>query len=427
MTKEVVEELIKIVGKGNLLEALFICLGSFHNPIQEGSIDTRCKSVPLYRFIKKEANDQLDYYFYLRYSLEGLLNIYAIVFNALNRNSELSTEELIDEIYETMSGKGSIPITGQPFCGNTLPQEQLAYNQQKLKLLNNFVNPKGKTLLETEQDFENSIITNVRELLKEEDSSILNEYDKKFTRNKCVIDHFYSIHEDIKLDKEVMLVIVSSNHAQLSEENKLIAKEKLPIRENLSIFFYFTYLSDLLSKIQFSNENGFITYTLNSDSINQREKMFIECNHGKSHIYLKNQASILGQLLENQDSNKFEEIVTNPQNYYSALQEKNGYIPHISNKKNHTGYKNVACMFIVGAFVLSAGFCAFDYFFREQELLQPVKNILPQNNLTNLVVVAALTILIVYALFQLLQCPPEDKMNEIDSISNGKTTLSIKQ
>lgn len=415
MTKEV-KELIKIVGKGNLLEALFICLGSFHNPIQEGSIDTRCKSVPLYRFIKKETNDQLDYYFNLRYSLEGMLNIYAIVFDALNRNSELSTEELIDEIHKTMNGNGNIHITESPFCNNTLQQEQLTNNQQKLKLLNDFVNPKGKTLFETKQDFENSIVTNVRELLKKEYSSILNEYDKKFIQNKCIVDHFYSIHEDIKLDKEVILVIVSSNHARLSKDNRLIVKEKLPIRKNVSIFSYLTYLMSLLGEIQFSSENGFITYKFNPDSINRREKMFIEHNYDESHIYLKNQASILGQLLENQDSNKFEEIVTNPQNYYSALQEKNGYIPHISSKKNHTGYKNVVCMLIVGAFALSAGFCAFDYFFMEQELLQPVKNILP-------LVAAVLTIVAVYALFQLLQCPPEDKMNEI-GISNGKTNFN---
>ncbi|WCR53674.1 MAG: hypothetical protein PG981_000696 [Wolbachia endosymbiont of Ctenocephalides orientis wCori] len=357
MTKEVVEELIKIVGKGNLLEAMFICLGSFHNPIQEGSIDTRCKSVPLYRFIKKETNDRLDYYFNLRYSLEGMLNIYAIVFDALNRDSKLSTEELIGEIHKTMNGNSNIHITESPFCNNTLQQEQLIDNQQKLKLLNNFINPKGKTLFETEQDFENSIVTNVRELLKKEDSSVLNEYDKKFTQNKCVIDHFYSIHEDIKLDKEVILVIVGSNHARLSEDNRLIVKEKLPMRENVSIFSYLTYLMSLLGEIQFSSENGFITYKFNSDFINQQEKGLIKYQYDEIYLYPKNQASTLDQLLKNQDSNKFEEIVTNHQNYYSALQEKNGYIPHISSKKNHTGYKNVACMLIVGAFALSAGFC----------------------------------------------------------------------
>ncbi|WCR53675.1 MAG: hypothetical protein PG981_000697 [Wolbachia endosymbiont of Ctenocephalides orientis wCori] len=52
----------------------------------------------------------------------------------------------------------------------------------------------------------------------------------------------------------------------------------------------------------------------------------------------------------------------------------------------------------------------------EQELLQPVKNILP-------LVAAVLTIVAVYALFQLLQHPPEDKMDEI-GISNGKTTVT---
>ncbi|MDD9331185.1 MAG: hypothetical protein PV340_00705 [Wolbachia sp.] len=38
----------------------------------------------------------------------------------------------------------------------------------------------------------------------------------------------------------------------------------------------------------------------------------------------------------------------------------------------------------------------------EQKLLQPMKGVLPQDNLTNLAIAAVLTIIIVYAAFQLL-------------------------
>ena len=84
----------------------------------------------------------------------------------------------------------------------------------------------------------------------------------------------------------------------------------------------------------------------------------------------------------------------------------------------------------MGVFVLSIGLCVVDYFLMEQKLLQPVKDILPQDNLTNLVVAAILTIIILSVLVQLLklqQRPPKYEMKEVsvdnDDISNELLNL----
>jgi hypothetical protein len=69
MVKEV-EELIKIFGKCNLLETLFIFLGSFQLVDLGRSMDRR-NHIGLSAFIQKQ-DEQLDYYFNLKFSLQGL-------------------------------------------------------------------------------------------------------------------------------------------------------------------------------------------------------------------------------------------------------------------------------------------------------------------------------------------------------------------
>lgn len=71
-------------------------------------------------------------------------------------------------------------------------------------------------------------------------------------------------------------------------------------------------------------------------------------------------------------------------------------------------------------FILSVGLYAADYFFMEQKLFNSMKNILPQDNITNLAIAAVLTIVIVYALFQLSQKPPL-------STVNGMTNENLEQ
>ncbi|WP_259348693.1 hypothetical protein [Wolbachia pipientis] len=69
-------------------------------------------------------------------------------------------------------------------------------------------------------------------------------------------------------------------------------------------------------------------------------------------------------------------------------------------------------------FVLSVGLYVADYFFMEQKLFNSIKNVLPQDNLTNLIVGAVLTIVIVYALFQLLEPPQEPPLSTVNKMTN---------
>ncbi|WP_341808047.1 hypothetical protein [Wolbachia endosymbiont (group E) of Neria commutata] len=59
----------------------------------------------------------------------------------------------------------------------------------------------------------------------------------------------------------------------------------------------------------------------------------------------------------------------------------------------------------------------------EQKLLEPIKSVLPQDNFAKLAIAAVLTIIIVYAMFQLFkpqQDPPLSTVNGIDGVANGK-------
>lgn len=100
MVKEV-EELIKIVGKGNLLEALFIRLGSFQHANLACSIDHR-NHFGLSEFIGKEK-EPLDEHFNLRFSLQGLFLIYTQAHKVLIENAQLNTQGVIDKIYISIS------------------------------------------------------------------------------------------------------------------------------------------------------------------------------------------------------------------------------------------------------------------------------------------------------------------------------------
>ncbi len=128
----------------------------------------------------------------------------------------------------------------------------------------------------------------------------------------------------------------------------------------------------------------------------------------------------LKQLLKNQNSDEFEQLVTSPDNiYYSVLQEENECRPNpITSKKKEKDHKNTVCKLILGMFVLSVGLYVADYFFMEQKLFNSIKNVLPQDNLTNLIVGAVLTIVIVYALFQLLEPPQEPPLSTVNKMTN---------
>ncbi|MDX5495164.1 MAG: hypothetical protein O7198_00590 [Wolbachia endosymbiont of Nomada marshamella] len=393
MVKEV-EELIKIVGKGNLLETLFIFLGGFQHADLDRSMDRR-NHFGLSAFIKKEG-EPLDEYFNLKFSLQGLFLIYAQAYKILSENNNLNTKDVIDKIYEVIKG----------FKLNRDINEVVEVDGSKLDLLNILASPKRKPIFKTEEDFENKVLTDVKKLLNEKS-------DKKFFFNKFVIDCYYSIHQDIKVDKDVALLFsllysLSGSYKEPLSPDKIVKREVLEICENQLIESYIMFLAGKLHMIGLSSRDK---YTIDHEHVDRQEEGLKE--HCKFELYRINTKNTLEQLLKNQNSDEFEQLVTSPKNiYYSVPQEENKCRPNfIVSKKKEKDHKNTVCKLILGMFVLSVGLYVADYFLMEQKLFNSIKNVLPQDNLTNLIVGAVLTIVIVYALFQLSQKPPLSTVN----------------
>ncbi|MFV1011366.1 hypothetical protein JR053_03820 [Wolbachia endosymbiont of Nasonia vitripennis] len=398
MVKEV-EELIKIVGKGNLLEALFIFLGGFQHANLTGKIDHR-NHIGLSSFVRKKE-ESLDKYFNLQFSLQGLFLIYTQAYKILSGSNNLSTQDIIDEIYKVIK---------ESELGKDIHE---VVDGRKLDLLNVLANPKRESIFKAVEDFENKVLIDVRRLLSEENA--LNEYDREFTLNQCIIDFYYSIH-NIKVDKDIALFFsLGSHYKKLSSSNKTVKREVSEICEDPLIESYIMLLASSLQRIELSSRDGTIEYTIDHEDVDRQERAL----KMDGLIYPKNTKNTLEQLLKNQNSDEFEQLVTSPKNiYYSVPQEENKCRPNfIVSKKNH---KNTVCKLILGMFVLSVGLYVADYFLMEQKLFNPIKGVLPQDNFANLVIAAMLTIVIVYALSQLLKPPQEPPLSTVDDVRKKK-------
>ncbi len=259
MIKEI-EELIKIVGKGNLLETLFIFLGSFQHADLDRFMDHR-NHFGLSEFIRKKE-EPLDKYFNLKFSLQGLFLIYAQAYKILSENNNLNTKDVIDKIYEVIKGSELNEYINEVVDG------------RKLDLLNILANPKREPIFKTEKDFESKVLIGVRKVLDEE--TTLNKYDREFALNKCVISSYYSIHQDIKVDKDVVLLFsILVDYHKLSEHHKeSIKKENLPIIDNVVFLTYITNLAGLLQSINLKDQNRATKYTLNREKIGSLNRTF---------------------------------------------------------------------------------------------------------------------------------------------------------
>ncbi|WP_259349221.1 hypothetical protein [Wolbachia pipientis] len=154
MVKEV-EELIKIVGKGNLLEALFICMGSFqHDGARDDCSIDRRNHLGISIFAKKSKEEHLDHYLNLKFSLQGLFLIYNKAYILLSKNKKLSVKEVIDEIYEIIKKSKLKKDLGE------------MADDRKLDTFNTLINPRGEKVLKTEKDFEDRIIKDVKDVLE---------------------------------------------------------------------------------------------------------------------------------------------------------------------------------------------------------------------------------------------------------------------
>lgn len=392
-----VKELIKIVGEGNLLETLFIFLGGFQHANLDRSMDHR-NHFGLSEFIRKKE-EPLDKYFNLKFSLQGLFLIYAQAYKILSENNNLNTKDVIDKIYEVIKGSELNRDINEVVDGS------------KLDLLNILASPKREPIFKTEEDFENKVLTDVKKLLNEKS-------DKKFFFNKFVIDCYYSIHQDIKVDKDVALLFsllysLSGSYKEPLSPDKIVKREVLELYENQLIENYIVHLANKLHMIRLSSRDK---YTINHENVDRQEKA-LKIN---GLIYPINTKNTLEQLLKNQNSDEFEQLVTSPENN-SVLPEENECRPNlIISKKKEKDHKNTVCKLILGMFVLSVGLYVADYFFMEQKLFNPIKGVLPQDNFANLVIAAVLTIVIVYALFQLSQEPPLSTVNKMTNENLGQ-------
>lgn len=389
MVKEV-EKLIKIVGKGNLLEAAFIYLGSFQHADLQRHMDHRNHN-GLSEFINKKEQEPLDKYFNLKFSLQGLFLIYAQAHAILSKDSNLGTQDIIDKI-----------------C-NSIKELELdkdineVANGRKLDLLNTLANPKREPIFKTEGDFESKILTDIKKLLNEKS-------DEEFYFNKFVIDCYYSIHQDIKVDEDLALLFsllysFGGQYKKSLSPDRIVKREILELRNNPLIESYIGILASLLHyEIKLANKDGTIEYVIDHKHLDLQKKGL---EYSEFELYPINAKNTLEQLLKNQDSDEFERLVTSPKNIcYSALSEENECITNfVTSKKNH---KNTFYKLALGMFILSVGLYVADYFLMEQKLFNSMKNILPQ---TNLIIAAVLTIVIVYALFQLSQKPPLSTVN----------------
>ncbi len=318
MVKEV-EELIKIVGKGNLLEAIFIRKGSFQHADLDRCIDHR-NHFGLSAFIRKKE-EPLDKYFNLKFSLQGLFLIYTQAYSVLIENTQLNTQEVIDKIYAAIENERT--STNYSALGELLKevvdQAELTENQKKLKLLNILANPKGKALFNNNNDFEKQVLNNVKKLLK---ISYTNEFDKEFSLCKEVINHYYSIH-NIKVDKDIALLFSSYGifSMHISSKDILLLNQYINKKaEMINTPLYYNYILNLLrvlGKIELPHRNGFTKYTLDYEGISALNKAFDQLiaenkQYNQDFLYPKNVKNTLEQLLKNQNSDEFEQLVTSP-------------------------------------------------------------------------------------------------------------------
>ena len=333
--------------------------------------------------------------------------IYVQAYRVLAENAQFNTQEVIDKIYAAVESK-KIPTlcdTSKKLLREIVDQVELTEDQKKLKLFNILANPKGEALFNNNDDFEKQVLNNVKKLLK---ISYANEFDKEFSLCKEVINHYYSIHS-IKIDKDIALLFSSygifstcTGNGDILSLNQYI-NEKARVINTPLYYSYILQLINVLRKIELPYRNGFTKYTLNYRGISELNGTFTAAREQDSQdsLYPKNIKRTLEQLLKNQNSDAFEQLVTNPENtYYSVPQSECRLNSTISNKKNKN-HKNTFCKLALGMFVLSVGLYATDYFFMEQNLFNSMS---PQ---TNLIIAAVLTIVVVYALFQLLKSPQE--------------------
>jgi hypothetical protein len=285
-----IKEFKGVIGNGNLLEVLHIFLGSFQNAVvlnrQIDYIDHRNH---LHWYAPYNADiGILSSYLNKQYSLQGLFLIYEKAYKLLKEGNDRNSKKIISQIYDIVK-KSELKESA---VGKQL---KLGNVETGLDLLNTLANPdhNGKVTFKTEQDFENNILVHVRNLLN--NCASLNNDDIQSELTQYVVDTYYSIHKDIKTEKDLMLSLCKPGKNNSSLDKLML-----------------NYIKDLSKPF-----NGIIL------------RKICETNNEIDHdvhypgIYTKKatQKYALKCLLEDRDSSKFEELVTDHKNivyYYNA-------------------------------------------------------------------------------------------------------------
>ncbi|MDR2548100.1 MAG: ankyrin repeat domain-containing protein [Rickettsiales bacterium] len=278
------EELKNIIGEDNLLEVLNILSGAFQNAVLSNgsveSIDSRNHDYLLK--LNKEDKEELSNYFSKRLSLQGLFLIHEKAYQLLNENSEGGAKEVVNGIYG---------IVKNSELGSNI--KGIMNDNDQLSLLNILANPKGTPTFAMEEDFEDKVLVNTRKLLNR--NVPLSDSDKELALTQLVVDLYYSIHTDIKVDKDLALLLcmLFEKNLPLNEESK---DKILKVQDNKLILYY---IMDLLQT--------FHNMTCSSTVQNP-----IGC--GTTSVYTKNKEHAFDRLSKNHSSSEFEKIVTDPKN-----------------------------------------------------------------------------------------------------------------
>ncbi|BEP32957.1 MAG: hypothetical protein WBIAU2_11840 [Wolbachia endosymbiont of Drosophila biauraria] len=131
-----------------------------------------------------------------------------------------------------------------------------------------------------------------------------------------------------------MFFSLGGHYKELSSSNKTVKREVLEICENQLIESYIMLLANKLHMIRLSSRDK---YTIDHENVDRQEKAL----KMDGLIYPINTKNTLEQLLKNQNSDEFEQLITSSDNiYYSVLQEENECRPNpITSKKKEKDHK----------------------------------------------------------------------------------------
>lgn len=302
------EELKNIIGEGNLLGVLSAFDGSFQNAVWQGGeinrIDAR-NHLGLLEFVqeneKDENREKLRSYFNKTLGLQGLFLIYEKAYQLLRENSERSAQEVINRIYG---------IVKNSKLGKDI--NDIMDDNDQLSLLNILANPKGTPAFSTEEEFEEKVLTHVKNLLKNKDYT-LDKYNKECALTECVFALYLSVHKDIKIKNE-----------------NLVSLSLLSLPWHITS--YISGLSDVLHTLP--SPSAKVTV----QELNKSYRKYSLLNYYSVVLQKQKFVEAFECLLTHNNTDGFEKILTSPENMLCTF--KGGTTLHLAARLGYTEIVN---------------------------------------------------------------------------------------